>query len=174
MEFAMLYEIQEMHTAFLDRLMVFITTLGNGGIFWVVLSGILLCFRKTRKCGALMLLTMLICYLTGNLWMKNAVQRQRPCWLDQSVSLLIPVPKDFSFPSGHTLHGFGAATMVFLHFKKAGVAALLLAAAIAFSRLYLFVHFPTDILGGLLLGGAVALAVYFTAGKIAGKAVQSV
>ena len=78
-----------------------------------------------------------------------------------SVILLIPQPGEYSFPSGHTLNGFTAATVLFLYYKKAGVFALLSAAAIAFSRMYLFVHYPTDILVGMLLGIADAAAMYF-------------
>lgn len=160
MDFEILYRIQEMHTAFLNPLMVAVSALGNNGIVWILTAAVLLFFKKTRKCGMLMLISMAVCFIVGNLGIKNLVQRPRPCQIDPSVSLLIPVPGEYSFPSGHTLHGFAAAVTVFLHNKKAGIAALLLAALIAFSRMYLFVHFPTDILGGMILGSAVALIVY--------------
>ena len=62
------------------------------------------------------------------------------------------VPKDYSFPSGHTQASFAAATALFTGNKKAGICAYVLAALIAFSRLYLYVHFPTDVLAGVVIG----------------------
>lgn len=160
MEISILYALQELHRDWLNSLMIFITTLGDGGIVWILASLVMLCFKRTRKCGFLTLLTMGLCLIFGNLLLKNLVARPRPFAADPSVQLLIPAPGEYSFPSGHTMHGFGAATMIFLHNKRIGMAALFLAALIAFSRLYLFVHFPTDILGGILVGAAAALAVY--------------
>lgn len=160
MEFEILYAIQRLHSDFLNPVMIGVSALGNGGIFWIIMAVVLLLFKKTRKCGLLMLLSMAVCYLLGNMLLKNLIQRPRPCQLDPSVALLIPMPGEYSFPSGHTLHGFTAATIIFLHNRKAGIAALLLSAVIAFSRMYLFVHFPTDILGGMALGIAVAVIVY--------------
>lgn len=165
MEFEILYRIQELHSAFLNPVMIGVSTLGNGGLIWILTAIILLFFRKTRSCGLLMLISMVICFIAGNLCIKNLVQRPRPCRLDATVPLLIPMPGEYSFPSGHTLHGFTSAATIFLHNKKAGIAALLLAAVIAFSRLYLFVHFPTDVLGGMILGVAVAVVVYHFSGK---------
>lgn len=166
MEFEILYRIQEMHTEFLNPLMIGVSALGNGGMIWILIALVLLFFKKTRRCGLLMLLSMAVCFIAGNLCIKNMVQRPRPCQIDTAVRLLIPMPGEYSFPSGHTLHGFTAATIIFLHNKKAGIAALLLAAVIAFSRMYLFVHFPTDILGGIILGVAAAVIVYRFSYKI--------
>ena len=160
MELEILYAIQKLHTPILDKIMVAITNLGDEGIFWIVLAILLLFFKKTRKCGIMVLLTMAVCYIVGNLGIKNIVQRQRPCAIDPAVQLLIPYPSEYSFPSGHTLHGFAAATTIFLHFKKPGIAALVLASLIAFSRMYLFVHFPTDILGGMIIGAGMAVLIY--------------
>ena len=152
MEFEILYAIQGMHNAVLDSLMLFFTTLGDGGILWIASSVILVIPNKTRKCGLAMMGAMALSFLLGNLIIKNIVQRARPCTLDTSVKLLIPLPRDYSFPSGHTLNGFTAATVIFCYYKRWGVLAYVGAAMIAFSRMYLFVHFPTDILGGIILG----------------------
>lgn len=160
MEFQILYALQELHTPLLNRIMIFITKLGDEGIFWLVVAVLLLLFKKTRKCGLTILVSMAVCYLLGNMFLKNVIARPRPCSIDPSVPLLIPTPGEYSFPSGHTLHGFTAATAIFLHYKKPGIAALVLAALIAFSRMYLFVHFPTDILAGMILGIGVAVFVY--------------
>lgn len=160
MEFQILYAINKLHNIILDNVMVIITKLGNAGWFWIVLAVILMVYKKTRKCGILMLISLLTGLLIGNVALKNIIARQRPCWIDPNITLLIPNPTDFSFPSGHTLASFEAATMIFLHNKKYGTLALGLAILIAFSRLYLFVHFPTDILGGAILGTAISVGVY--------------
>lgn len=165
MEFEILYRIQEMHAAFLNPIMIGVSALGNNGLIWILGAVVLLFFKKTRRCGILMLVSMAVCFVAGNMCIKNLVQRPRPCQIDQTVQLLIPIPSEYSFPSGHTLHGFTAATIIFLHHRRAGIAALLLAAVIAFSRMYLFVHFPTDILGGLILGVLAAVIVYKAYGK---------
>ena len=160
MEFQILYAINKLHNIILDNVMVIITKIGNAGWFWIVLAVILMAYKKTRKCGILMLISLLTGLLIGNVALKNIIARQRPCWIDPNIILLIPNPTDFSFPSGHTLASFEAATMIFLHNKKYGTLALGLAILIAFSRLYLFVHFPTDILGGAILGTAISVGVY--------------
>lgn len=161
MDFNILYFIDGMHSELLDKIMILFTNLGDGGIFWILLALILVIFRKTRKCGILMLVSMLCGVIVGNGILKNIVRRSRPCWLDTSIPLLIPNPSDFSFPSGHTLASFEAAIMIFLHSKKWGIPAILLALVIAFSRLYLFVHFPSDVLGGAILGTVISIATYY-------------
>lgn len=161
MDFKILYLINDLHSEFLDKIMIFFTNLGDAGIIWIALAIVLLFFKKTRKCGFLMLVSMLIGVIVGNGIIKNLVRRDRPCWIDPSIPLLIKNPTDFSFPSGHTLASFEAAIMIFLHNKKYGIGAFLLAGVIAFSRLYLFVHFPTDVLGGLILGTVISIATYY-------------
>ena len=99
--------------------------------------------------------------LLGNVILKELIMRERPCWIDPTVELLIKSPSSFSFPSGHTFDAFAAAFTLFLNHKKEGITALIVAALIAFSRMYLFVHFPTDILGGMVFGIGVAVLTYF-------------
>ena len=152
MEFDILYKIVELRNPVLDRMMVSISALGNGGMVWIILTIGMLIFKKTRKCGIVMALSLILMLLIGNVGLKNLIQRDRPCWIDTSIPMLIPIPHDYSFPSGHTYASFAAATALGLHYKKAGILAFVLAVLIAFSRMYLFVHFFTDILGGILLG----------------------
>lgn len=169
MELQFLYMLQELHNDVLNAIMVFITSLGDGGVVWWSIAIVMLFFKKTRRCGITMMAGMALSYLLGNLLLKNLIARPRPCAVDPTVKLLIPYPSEYSFPSGHTLHGFTAATVIFLYFRKAGVGALILASAIAFSRMYLFVHYPTDILGGILLGILDAMIVYTVVRKIIKK-----
>lgn len=167
MEINILYAIQQLHTPWLDAVMIVLSALGNGGLIWIALSLVLALIPKTRRCGLTMIAAMALSFLLGNLMIKNIVARPRPFYMVSDITLLITEPAEYSFPSGHTLNGFTAATVLFCHYRKGGIAALLLAAVIAFSRMYLFVHYPTDILGGLLLGVFDALFVTALVGKLA-------
>lgn len=161
MEFSILYKIQEMNHLILDPIMIGFSTIGNFGICWIVMTIILLLSKKYRECGVVMGIALLMSLLFGNLLLKNLVERSRPYWIDENIVLKIPENSDYSFPSGHTFSSFSAATAIFLYYRKAGVAALVLAMLIAFSRLYLFMHFPSDVLAGLVFGVLVAfLAAY--------------
>lgn len=161
MEFSILYWLQGLHGPVLDRLMTAVTFLGNGGWFWIVLGLVLLAGKRTRKVGLAVLLSLLGGLIIGNVFLKNLVCRSRPCWLDPSVPLLISSPHDFSFPSGHTLASFEGAVSVWLYHRRWGTVLLVLAAVIGFSRLYLFVHFPTDVLAGAVLGTLIAVTVHW-------------
>lgn len=151
-EFAVLDGLGRLHDPLLDQVMVFVTSLADQGTMWVVLGLLFLCFPKTRHMGAALLVSAGLGYVTGNLILKNLFARSRPCWLRREVKLLIPVPRDYSFPSGHTLVSVEGAFAIWRHDWKWGVLAFAAAAMIACSRMYLYVHFPTDILGGVILG----------------------
>lgn len=172
MEFDILYAINEMHNPVLDKIMVGITTLGDAGAIWIILGIILLFMKKTRKCGILMLISIALGALAGNVILKNVIARPRPCWVNPDIALLIPNPHDFSFPSGHTLASFEAAIIIFLHNKKWGSLSLVLASLIAFSRMYLFVHFPTDIVGGIALATIISMIVYYGWEEINNKKIK--
>ncbi|MEF9916730.1 MAG: phosphatase PAP2 family protein [Lachnospiraceae bacterium] len=130
-----------------------ITSLANSGWFWIALSTVLLVPKKTRAAGFLALLSLGIGFLITNVWLKNMVARPRPYVEIDALTILIRAPHDFSFPSGHTCSSFAAAGVYYKMLpKKFGVAALVLAGLIGFSRLYLGVHYPTDVLGGLMIG----------------------
>ncbi len=165
-EFSFLYLLQELHNPVLDKIMLFITALGNEGILWIAIAILMLFFKKYRKCGISMGIALILMEITGNLVIKEIVMRDRPCWIDPSVEMLLKVPSSYSFPSGHTFAGFAASVTIFLNHKKEGIAAIALAALIAFSRMYLFVHFPTDILGGIVFGIGIAVLVYYGMKKI--------
>lgn len=166
MDFQILYLINNIHNNILDKIMITLTNLGDAGIIWIIIAIILLFIKKTRKCGILMLISMILGLIIGNGILKNLIQRQRPCWIDTNILLLIPNPTDFSFPSGHTLASFEASIMILLHSKKWGIPAIILSILIAFSRMYLFVHFPTDVLGGAILGTTISILVYYVSEKI--------
>ncbi len=157
MDFQILYALQGIHTPLLDKVMVFFTNLGDAGALWIVIGLLCLARKKTRRLGVAIAIALLLTLFVGEIGIKNLVARSRPCWIDPSVPLLIRVPKDYSFPSGHTATAFSAAFCILATSKKWGVVALVVAALIAFSRLYLFVHFPTDVLGGILVAAVYAV-----------------
>lgn len=152
-ELAILDFIQEhLQCGFLDWLMPKITLLANSGIFWILLAVLLLLIRRYRSWGAEMAIALIACLVLGNLVLKPWIARIRPYDANPMVQLLLNPPSDYSFPSGHTYSSFAAAIVLFLHKKSWGLAALGIAAVIAFSRLYLYVHYPTDVLVGMLMG----------------------
>lgn len=136
----------------LDWFVPKISALGNGGALWIGLALVLLALPRYRKAGAAMALALILCGLVGNLTLKPLIARARPFAYVPDYPLLIGAPSDFSFPSGHTLSSVAAATTLFLYYRKAGSAALVLAGVIGLSRLYLYVHFPSDVIAGCLLG----------------------
>ncbi len=146
---------------FLDAVMPVITALGDNGIFWIAVAAVLLCLPKYRKAGFAMGIAMLMGLLICNATLKPLIARIRPYdyqlqHFGTAIELLIAAPHDYSFPSGHTAASFEAATALLLYHRKWGIAALFLACLIAFSRLYLYVHYPTDVLFSVALGVALA------------------
>ena len=137
-----------------------LTLLGSGGAIWLLAAGGMLCTKKYRRQGVILLAGLAVGVLVGNVCLKNLIARPRPCWLDDSVMMLISSPADYSFSSGHTLSSVIGATVLTKTDRRFGWAAIPLAAVIVFSRLYLFVHFPSDILAGAILGVIIGEAVY--------------
>ena len=163
MELSFLYSLQALHNPALDKVMIFFTNLGEYGAVWILTAILLLCFQKYRRYGALMLVSLLVTFLIGEIGLKNLIMRERPLVADPTVQQLIPLPSGSSFPSGHTASSFTAAWILWKADRKFGAAGLALAVCIGFSRLYLFVHYPTDVLGGAVLGIACAQGIYLLA-----------
>ena len=155
----------------LDFIMPIITVLGDAGIFWIAVSVLLMFIKKTRKLGFGMAIAMVIGLLVCNVYLKPTVERIRPYDFQREhfgvvIKLLIEEQHDFSFPSGHTIASFEACTVLMLGNKKLGIPATLLAILIAFSRLYLYVHYPTDVIASVILGTLFGIIGYFLAQKI--------
>lgn len=150
----------------MDFVMPKITFLGDAGLVWIVIGICLLISKKYRKLGIFVLVGLFIGLILGNGIVKNIVARPRPCWILDLWRPLVKMPQGYSFPSGHTQASFIAATILFLNNKKMGIPALILASTIAFSRLYLVVHFPTDVLAGLIMGVSIALFTNYFGHKI--------
>lgn len=165
----MLWIQQQLHSPWGDAVFPWITYLGEAGLCWLILCAVLLLLKKQRQTGAAVLLAVALGFVTGELILKNIVCRPRPFQaFPDFTPLLISPPSGWSFPSGHSCSSFAAASVLLSRRHKLGIPALLLACLIAFSRVYLFVHWPSDILAGMLLGVASAAVVHLLWPKILG------
>ena len=166
-DFEILFFIQKyIRNDFLDVVVPFYTSLGEDGIIWIVIGLIMLIPKKTRKCGIMVLVALLVMLVTNNIILKNIIARPRPCAKYPEMVDLVHVPSSYSFPSGHTVSAIAVAVTIFLQHKKLGIAALVMAVVMGLTRLYVFVHFPTDVYGGMIVGTAIALFVYWAEKKV--------
>ena len=158
---------EHLSCGFLDFLMPLITKLGDAGIFWIAVAVVLLVTKKYRKVGAMIGVALVLGLIFGNGVLKNVVGRIRPYDLNENMKdmLLIEALSDKSFPSGHTLASFESAVVLLINDKRLGIPAIVLASLIAFSRLYLYVHYPTDVLASIILGTAFAFLACYIVNK---------
>ena len=156
-----LHAIQGLHGPVLDALMVVASALGTRALIWLVVAAVLLVFRRTRAAGAAVLIAVAAAELAVPA-IKAVVMRPRPYMVDAAVALIVPAPGGWSFPSGHTTCAFACAAAMAAslgHARwKLWLPVCVLAAIVAFSRLYLFVHWPTDVAAGAVLGVALGAA----------------
>ena len=160
-------------SSIMDTVMPIITVFGDAGIFWMVIAALLFIFPKTRRTGLGMAIAMMIGLIVCNVTLKPLVARIRPYDLQAELGVTIQLlgerMHDFSFPSGHTIASFEAAVVMLKNSKKLGIPAMILAILISFSRLYLYVHYPTDVIASVILGTLFALIGNALAGLIAPK-----
>lgn len=149
----LLFLQESVRSPILNSIMIWITSLGDAGKIWIVLTIVLLFYPKTRKVGIMSAVALLGSLLINNYLIKNLVQRPRPFVTFTDLRIIIPTPSEFSFPSGHTSSSFAAAAVFYRHLpKKLGLPSVILAGLIGFSRLYVGVHYPTDVIAGALMG----------------------
>lgn len=149
----LLYIQESVRNPWLDPIVTFLTSLGNAGWIWILLSALLLIPKKTRKIGFISFLSLFASLIVNNLLLKNLVGRIRPYDACQSLLPLVAKPVDASFPSGHTGSSFASAYVMYRYLpKREGIAAIVLAALISLSRLYVGVHYPSDVLTGMMTG----------------------
>lgn len=151
-DYGILVWFQSIQSELLTQIFKGITTIGEGGIIWIVVALILVVCKQTRKIGVTILLALLFSLIIGNLTLKPLIARPRPSWRNPDVILQISNPTDYSFPSGHTLSSFAAAFGAFLWNRKWGFMLLFVAVLMGITRLYFYVHYPTDVLGGAGIG----------------------
>ena len=151
---------QRIRLSWLDPVMEFFSLLGEAGAVWIALCLILLCFKKYRKSALIAGLSLLVCFLINNILLKNLIDRVRPYEVIEGLQVLGRIPGDASFPSGHACSSFATAHSLFLTRKGKYVWILyVLAGMITLSRIYVGVHYPTDLLVGVLVGLAGSTAV---------------
>lgn len=152
-DFSILYFIQEnWRTDWLDLICAFLSRAFELGVPWLVLGAVLFCFKKTRVAGAILVCAVVLTFFFNELAIKNAINRERPCTIDPTIELIVKKPTSYSFPSGHTASCFAAAGTLLFTYKRLGIPLIIFSAFMGFSRMYLFVHFPTDVLAGAALG----------------------
>ena len=159
MESYILDAIQSLRSDFLDNLMLFFTYAAEKGIVWIVFGIILVIIKKTRMWGIILLVSITAGFLIGEVALKNIICRVRPWsrYYDTVKDTLLIRPTSYSFPSGHSTSSFAASYSLFSYKKRIGIIAYAFACAVAFSRMYLYVHYPSDILAGILLGTTCAV-----------------
>lgn len=158
-ELAILDWIQaHLRCGFLDAVLPVISRTCDHGELWIILALILLLVRSQRKYGAAMTCGLVLDLISCNLFLKPLVGRIRPFAVNTAVELLTKAPLDASFPSGHTAVSFAAVFALKASGSPLWKPALAVAVVIALSRLYLYVHWPSDVLAGALLGAAVGWA----------------
>ncbi len=158
-DFAILDLIQKLHNRVLDFIMEALTLSGNNGYIWIAVCLLLICIPKTRKIGLFAAVTLLVEWILNDWILKEIIARERPFIQNSGIDLIIHQPSGYSFPSGHSASSFAVATAIFMHSKKLGIPAYILASLIAFSRLYFYVHFPSDVIAGILFGTLIAVGM---------------
>ena len=160
-ERAIMLFFQNIRSEPFDSIMIFISSLGDRGAIWIIICLALICTKRFRKAGIIGLLSLAFCFLINNLIIKNIVQRPRPFYTIEELSIIVSIPSEFSFPSGHSSSSFAAANGIFLASKNRKFSALfILATLIAISRVYVGVHYLSDILAGAIVGILSSWIVY--------------
>ncbi len=153
-----LFFIQEhLKNPVMDHVMVFFTSLGNAGFLWLFIAILLLFSKRYQKCSVYLLTAIFFAMFFGDEVLKPLIGRMRPISKFPTIELLIKSPGSFSFPSGHAMVGFASATVLYYCNRRFGLIAYVIASLIAFSRIYLFVHYPSDTLGGIVFGVLTAI-----------------
>lgn len=159
----------------LSPIISFITHLGDAGFIWIVITLCLLIYKGTRKDGFLCACSLVLVLLINNIILKNAIARTRPYEIVEGLQRIIEAQSDFSFPSGHTGSSFAAAVVMFMRLpKRYGISAMVLAVCIGLSRLYVGVHYPTDVMAAALIGTVAAVFVCKLAEYIEVKKSQNI
>lgn len=166
----LLFIQENLRFGFITLVLKFFTLLGDYGMLWIGVALLLILIKRTRSVGVVAGASLAINALLVNVLIKNIVARTRPYEVIESLTRLVGEQSDYSFPSGHTSSAFSVAVVIFLLMpKKYGIPALIVATIISYSRLYVGVHYPTDVLGGFVIGTLVAVIcvwAYRNLGKI--------
>ena len=169
LDWHILNSIQALRSPVGDAVFPGISFLGAMGWIWIALGIVLVIVPKTRRAGIVLLVAIAIDLILVNMAMKPLIARERPYVLDPDFQLIVPPENDYSFPSGHTAISFAAASALFFARSRLWIPASVVAALIAFSRLYLYVHFPSDVLAGCLIGILCGFLAWLIVGRFRRK-----
>ena len=164
-EINFLNEIGKIHNSILNPIMKIMSYLGSGGIVFIILGAVFLLNKKQRKMGITILIALALCGVFGNLLIKPMVGRIRP-YIRYNIPIIVPPPMGASFPSGHTYSAFATAMSSWYYNRKLSAFLFGFAVLMGFSRMYLYVHYPTDVLAGALLGAVLAAVSYKIVNKL--------
>lgn len=159
------YINENLRSPALDFAMKFFTYIGEYGTIWIIIALSLLFFKQYRKYGIIMLISLTLCLLLGEFVLKNLISRARPFYIDDDIKLIISPPGGYSFPSGHSASSFAGARVLYKAKKKIGIIAYIVASLIAISRVYLYVHYPSDVLAGALIGTLISSIILYLYNK---------
>lgn len=159
------YLQENFRSDFLDRVMPKISATANLGIIWLLIACIMTLSTKYKNTGKILIKALILSTVVCNVILKPLFDRERPFDANEKVESRIKEPTDPSFPSGHTMASFVAAMVILCANPVLGIAAFILAALIAISRLYLMVHYPSDIIAGTWFGVLIGIFSVFRFGK---------
>jgi len=163
--FISLFITNNMHGVIMDKVMIISTYLGNSGVIWIIIAIILIGNKKYRKVGFMALAALILSTILGEEILKHVFRRIRP----SVVNLLIAKPLSYSFPSGHAMSSFAVAGVLAKYLKNYAVEFFTLASLISFSRVYLYLHYPTDVLAGVVLGLMCSAVVIYSFDNVKNK-----
>lgn len=169
LDFYILDAVSKLRCDVLTPIMKALSYAGTGGAVWIVTCLVMIAIPKTRKIGIFALIAMAVDYVSGGLILKHLVARDRPYTLHPQIDTIIKRPTSYSFPSGHTSSAVAATAAIFIQNKKLSIPFIILAVMIMFSRLYFCVHYPSDIIGGIIHGILWAAVTYITIKKFTEK-----
>lgn len=152
----LLYIQEHLRCGLLNAVMIFSSAIGTYGLIWIAAAIAMLLTKKYRYAGILLLICLTVCWAFNDLVFKNLIQRPRPYMTLTELQVLVPLRTDFSFPSGHTSTSFAAAYAITRANGRRWAWVYAVAALIAGSRIYIGMHYPTDVLGGILFGTLIA------------------
>ncbi|MGM9987200.1 MAG: phosphatase PAP2 family protein [Bacillaceae bacterium] len=143
-----------------DKVSIIINKIGYGGVMWVIVALTLILFTPYKQYGFMIILADFLYFILCNQFIKPKYSRQRPFQQNNAIEIIIKEPNSSSFPSGHATIAFSCTTILFFMNPLVGMIALVLSVVIACSRLYLLVHYPSDVTAGILIGIMLGLVSY--------------